>query len=237
MSLFFEMVLFSLLAGSTVFIGAVLSFIFEKYVNEGFIKEEIIHIFIAFGAGIMLSAISFVLIPEGVKFLETYTTVFIFFLGTICFYFFDEYIKKKKTKASQLTAMLLDFIPESISLGAMFVINHSVAVLLAIFIALQNLPESFNTYIELKNSKISSKNILITLFFLSFIGLFFSLLGYFLLKNIPSITASLMIFSSGGILYIIFQDIAPAFRLKQTNLPVLGVNIGFIVGLLCQLSI
>lgn len=237
MSLFLEMIIFSILSGLTIFIGAILSYVFEKYFHEGLLKKEIIHTFIAFGAGIMLAAVSFVLIPEGIKVLETSQTIILFFLGTMCFFFLNEYIKKKKTKVSQLLAMLLDFIPESLSLGSMFVINHSIAVLLAVFIALQNLPESFNSYLELRKSKTSVKRIFISFFLLSFIGLFFSLLGYVFLQNQANITASIMVFSSGGILYLIFQDIAPSFRIKENSLPVLGVNLGFIIGLLCNLSI
>ena len=41
-----------------------------------------------------------------------------------------------------------------------------------------------------------------------------------------------MIFASGGILYLIFQDIAPTLKLKSTKLVALGVNFGFVVGML-----
>ncbi len=237
MSLFLELILFSLLSGSTVFVGAVISFVFEKFVPLGLFKKELIHTFIAFGAGIMLAAVSFVLIPQAVEVLTIVQTIIFFTLGSICFYFISEYIKKKKTKVSQLMAMLLDFIPESISLGSMFLINHSFAILLAVFIALQNLPEAFNSYLELRKFKTSIFKTLLILFCLSFVGLIFSLLGYIFLKSSPSITAAIMIFSSGGILYLIFEDIAPSFRLKENSLAVLGVNFGFIVGLLCHLLV
>lgn len=231
-----EIIFYSLLAGSTVFIGGILSYLFEKYFHIGIVKKEIIHTFIAFGAGIMLSAVSFVLIPEGIKNISLLLTMGFFLLGTLSFYILDYYISKKKTSISQILAMLLDFIPESISLGAMFVINHKVGFLLAIFIALQNLPESFNSYLELRNNMSKIKALLI-LFFLSFIGLLFALLGYYLLSEFISITSSIMLFASGGILYLIFQDIAPAFRIKENNLPVLGVNFGFMLGMFCHLVI
>lgn len=237
MHILFEIILFSFLAGSSVFLGGVLSYFFDKFLKKGLLKKEILHTLTAFGAGIMLGAVCFVLIPEGLKSLTNIYSVLIFFLGTVSFYFLDEYIKKKKTTASQLMAMLLDFIPESISLGAMFILNHNIAILLAFFIFLQNLPESFNSYIELKESKISSKKALIILFFLSFIGVVFSLIGYVFLRNEIEITASIMIFSSAGILYLIFQDIAPGLRIKENSYPVLGVNFGFLLALVCHVSI
>lgn len=237
MNVLLDIVLFSLLAGSSVFIGGVLSYFFDKFLKKGLLKKEILHTLVAFGAGIMLGAVCFVLIPEGIKSLSTISSILVFFLGTISFYFLDEYIKKKKTTASQLMAMLLDFIPESISLGAMFVLNHNIAILLAFFIFLQNLPESFNSYLELKEAKLSSKKALVILFLLSFIGVIFSLIGYVFLKDEVEITASIMIFSSAGILYLIFQDIAPALRIKENSYPVLGVNLGFLLALVCHLSI
>ena len=78
---------------------------------------------------------------------------------------------------------------------------------------------------------------LTTLFVLSFLGIVFSLLGYLFLREIPSVTACIMTFASGGILYLIFQDIAPALNMKETSLPVLGVNFGFLVGLICNLIV
>lgn len=235
MSILQEIILYSILAGSTVFFGGLISYIFEFNFKKGLLKEEISHTFMAFGAGIMLSAVSFVLVPEGVASLSITLSVVFLILGTVCFYILNEFIKKKKTTISQLLAMLLDFIPESISLGAMFVANHSIGLLLAVLISLQNLPESFNSYLELRKSKLAPKKILILLFILSFIGLGFALFGYYLLNDKDEITSSLMLFASGGILYLIFQDIAPAFRIKKSAIPVLGVNLGFIVGLICHL--
>ncbi len=44
-------------------------------------------------------------------------------------------------------------------------------------------------------------------------------LGYFLLSDAPpSVVSGIMLFAAGGgILYIIFQDIAPQVRLKNTG--------------------
>ena len=41
-----------------------------------------------------------------------------------------------------------------------------------------------------------------------------------------------MVFASGGILYLIFQDIAPNVSQKKSWLPALGANLGFLVGMI-----
>jgi ZIP family zinc transporter len=41
-----------------------------------------------------------------------------------------------------------------------------------------------------------------------------------------------MTFASGGILYLIFQDIAPQSKIKNHWIPALGAVLGFAIGLL-----
>lgn len=229
-----KIVFFSMISGVTVFLGGLLSYYCELKIKDESKKELLRHFLIALGTGVMLSAVCFVLIPEGLKDIDIISSSLIFFLGAICFYLFDKYIENKSNGSALLSSMLLDFIPESIALGVMFVYDPSLGMLLALFIALQNFPESFNSYIELRQNNFSKKRVLTILFFLSFMGLIFSLLGYFFLKESMYIVSALMLFSSGGILYLIFQDIAPSLSLKNNKAIVLGVNLGFIIGILGQ---
>lgn len=231
MSILSSVILFSLLSGITVFLGGLFALFFEKSFKKGFLKEEIIHFFIAFGTGIMLSAISFVLVPHGLEKTDVLVAILLILLGGVIFYILDSYIQKKAGNVSQIMAMLLDFIPESIALGALFAYDYKVGMVLALFIGLQNFPESFNSFIELRFSGFKIKSSLIILFLLSFIGVIFSLFGYYFLSKSPFITSALMLFASGGILYLIFQDIAPSLRYKNNRLIAIGVNIGFIVGI------
>ncbi len=231
MSIISSIIFYSLLSGITVFLGGLFSLYFEKNFKKGFLKDEIIHFFIAFGTGIMLSAISFVLIPHGLEKTSVLLAVILFLLGGIIFYLIDGYIQSKAGNVAQIIAMLLDFIPESIALGALFAYDYKIGIILALFIGLQNFPEAFNSYLELRKSKFSIKSTLIILFLLSFVGIIFSLLGYYLLSSNQNITSALMVFASGGILYLIFQDIAPSLKYKNNRLIAIGVNFGFIIGI------
>ncbi|NVJ53590.1 MAG: ZIP family metal transporter [Campylobacteraceae bacterium] len=228
----YKIIIFAFLAGSTVFVGGLLSYFFEKTVLNREIKIEIIHFLTAFATGIMLAAVAFVLIPEGMDNLSVSSSVLIFLLGAVVFYFLDEFIHKNSASIPQFLSMLLDFIPESIALGAVFMYDYQTGVLLAIFIACQNLPEAFTSYIELRSSAFTKVKALTMLFFLSFIGVIFSLIGFYLLKDNTELTSSLMLFAAGGILYLIFQDIAPSMKLKNSRFIAFGVNLGFIIGML-----
>jgi len=230
----FKIILYSSFAGVTVFLGGLLSKYFERYFQDGLVKEEVLHTSIAFGGGIIIAAVAFVLVPEGMNVLPLAPMAILFLTGAVIFFFLDRYIEKKGGTISQLLAMLMDFVPEAIALGAVFATDPNLGLLLAIFIGLQNLPESFNSYLDLRNSGYTSKKCLLILLSLSFSGVLAAILGYYLLGNMPQLTASLMLLSSGGILYLIFQDIAPMSKLKKSWFPALGANFGFLVGMTGQ---
>lgn len=225
-----QIIIYSSLAGITVFIGGILAFYFEPHLKKEPYKN-FLNFLIAFGGGIIISAVALVLIPEGTKSLSIFKIITSFALGSISFYLFDKYIEKKGEKLAQLLTMLMDFIPESIALGATFAINPNTGLILAIFIGLQNLPESFNAYLELKKSNYKTKTSLTMLFLLSFSGLIAALLGYYLLSSKQNLIACLMIYASGGILYLIFQDIAPQSKVKNNWTPALGACLGFLIGM------
>ena len=229
-----KIILSASFSGVTVFLGGILSSLFERHFRNGILKEEIIHTSVAFGGGIIIAAVSFVLVPKGMGLLPLFPMAILFLCGATIFFYLDRYIEEKGGTISQLLAMLMDFVPEAIALGAVFASDHNLGLLLAIFIGLQNLPESFNSYLDLRNIGYTSKKCLFILFFLSFSGIFAALLGYLLLSNMPQLTASLMLISSGGILYLIFQDIAPMSKLQKIWFPAFGVSFGFLVGMIGQ---
>jgi len=231
MSIELQIILFAGFAGITVFMGGLLANFFNHHTKESPARYEITHTFVAFGGGIILSALALVLIPEGMEELELVPLVISFSCGAIVFFFIDRYLSKKGGKMASLLAMLMDFIPESIALGAVFAADTPTAVLLAIFIGLQNLPESFNSFRDLVQSGFKIKTVLIIFFFLSFFGVIGAMLGHLFLRESPDITAHLMIFASGGILYLLFQDIAPDSKLKNSWTPSLGATLGFIIGI------
>lgn len=228
-----KIVLYSFFAGITVFLGGLLSKYFEKF-HKGVLKEKILHMSVAFGGGIIFAAVAFVLAPRGIELLSLGPLVILFLAGAIAFYLLDGFIEQKGGSAAQIMAMLMDFIPEAIALGAVFAHDHRLGLLLALFIGLQNFPEAFNSYLDLRNSGYKSRKCLLILFFLSFTGIFAAISGSLLLSNKPQLTASLMIFSSGGILYLIFQDIAPSSKMQKSWVPALGATFGFLIGMIGQ---
>lgn len=232
-----EIILFAGLAGSTVFVGGLLANYFNHHVKESPVKYEIIHTLMTFGAGIILAAVTLVLIPKGIKTLGVVELSVSFIIGALLFMALQVYFDKKESKTSTLFAMLLDFVPEAIAIGAVFAAEPKVAILLAAFIGLQNLPESFNAFRDLVQSGFSTTKTLVIFFFLSFVGVASALVGFYFLQNSPQLTAHLMVFASGGILYLLIQDIIPESKLEKNHLTALGAIVGFWVGILGKMFI
>jgi len=55
--------------------------------------------------------------------------------------------------------------------------------------------------------------------------------GYLWLSDYPTVISAIMLFAAGGILYSIFQDIAPQVKLKKHWAPPMGAVFGFVVGM------
>ena len=83
------------------------------------------HSVIAFGGGALLAAVALVLVPEGIRNLDPWMIIVCFSAGGLIFMGLDIQLAKRATTASQLVAMLADFIPEALALGATFVISKT----------------------------------------------------------------------------------------------------------------
>lgn len=144
----------------------------------------------------------------------------------------DKLIATKVGPASQLIAMLIDFMPEAIALGATLTVNRGTAILLAILIGLQNLPKGFNSYREIAASlKTGKRHIIAVFFLLSLLGPLCAFIGFKFLAGSSYLLGIIMVSSASGILYLTFQDIAPQAKLEKQWAPSLGAVAGFMVGL------
>lgn len=226
----------TLATGLAMAVGALIASV--EHISIRWLESEFRHSVIAFGGGILFAAVALVLVPEGMLSLSTFSTSLWFALGGICFMLFDILLNSLQKQAPQLAAMLLDFIPEVIALGAIYLLHKKYAYLLALLIILQNIPEGFNAYRELYVKSSHKGWVIITSFLvMSLIGPLAGLSGYFFLTDYPEVIAAIMLFGAGGILYLIFQDIAPQVKLRYHWAPSLGAVIGFLFGMIGKMLI
>lgn len=230
-----SIVVLTLGAGICVPVGGVLASV--EHISPRWLEREFRHFMIALGGGLLLGAVVEVLLPEGTSQLgHPIGGISLFIAGGVVFFIVERLLGLRRRETPQLLGMLLDFIPEAIALGGLVASGSSAAPLLALLIGLQNIPEGFNAYRELvTRDDVSSASALRFMTYLTLIGPAVGVLGYLLLGNLPRVLGAIMLMASGGILYLIFQDIAPQSRLNRHWAPPLGAVVGFGATLIAQI--
>jgi ZIP family zinc transporter len=151
--------------------------------------------------------------------------------GGLVFWQVDRWARRRSGTASNFTGMLLDFIPEAIALGAAAVAGAGNPVLLAVLIALQNMPEGFASQHEMHEGGVPARRAWMMLGLAPLAGPLAAWAGYTLFAEAEQPLAWLMLWCSGGILYLIFQDIAPQARRRNHDFPAVGAVSGFLLGM------
>jgi len=222
---YLEIIFLTAAAGSCIPLGGAIAS-FERF-RPRWLERELRHFLIAFGGGILLGAASFVLIPEGIEGMnESMLAIPVVLAGGFAFFLVERALGLRRRESPQLMGMVLDYVPEAIALGGLVALEPNIAALLALLIGLQNLPEGFNAFRELEALNRDSRKTMLVMCSLVILGPIAGLGGYYVLAEHPVILSAIMLFASGGILYLIFQDIAPQARMRRHWGPPLGAVFG-----------
>src|SRR5262249_42595983 len=136
----------ALLAASSLVIGAWLAATFK-------VPTHVVGEAMGFGAGALVSAVAYELIPRGsVSDLDIWLS---FGAGAVVFYAIDGVLERRSSgtgNAGQAIALgaLLDGIPESIVLGIGLAVGGSVTIGFLIAVFVSNIPEGLSSTSELK---------------------------------------------------------------------------------------
>ncbi|SDE26267.1 ZIP family metal transporter [Rhodospira trueperi] len=219
------------MAGAAIVLGGVLARV--EALLPGWLDMEVRHTVNAVVGGVLFAAVALVLAPHGAEVLNAPVAAACLGGGGILFLWVDKVLKDSGAKMAQVLAMLLDFVPEALALGAMLATGAPAALLLAMLIGLQNLPEGFNAYRDLTAGRhaLRTATALAVLGGCALLGPLAAAAGYGLLVDRPESLGVIMLVASGGILYLTFQDIAPEVRLENAWAPPLGAVAGFTIGL------
>ena len=230
------MLLWTTLAGACMPVGAGLARI--ERIRPQWLEDEFRHFVIAFGGGVLLGAVALVLVPEGSERLPRPLAVVVLMLaGGGAFMVLDRVQARRGQVTPQLTAMLADFLPESVALGGMFAANAEGAMLLALLVGLQNLPEGFNSWRDLASGQFNRSVAHGSIVLLALLGPVCGSIGWFWLAGHNAVLGAIMLFAAGGILYLTFQDIAPQSRLERHWGPPLGAVLGFALAVLAKMIV
>ncbi|MEN6455255.1 MAG: hypothetical protein ABFD10_13435 [Prolixibacteraceae bacterium] len=242
--------IWGLISGGALVIGAVLGY----FLN---ISQKTIAIIMAFGAGVLISALSFELMDEAFRQGGFYATAFGFILGGLIYslanYFLSKYgARHRKRSQSQQPAetdrpgsgtaialgALLDGIPESIAIGISMIQGGAVSTATVIAIFLSNLPEGLSSSAGMKRAKRSKWFIFGLWGAIAVITGLAAISGYSVFSQYPpKVVASTLAVAAGAILAMLADTMIPEAFEKGHNLTGFTAVIGFLIAfILSKLS-
>ncbi|MDR1679572.1 MAG: hypothetical protein LBR81_07330 [Prevotellaceae bacterium] len=219
-----------LISGGAILLGALLGL----YLKIG---HKMIACIMAFGAGVLISALSIDLMNDGFEqSQEPFFMGFAFLTGALVFvlgdYFIDnnggkfrksvhgmaQNLKQENPEESSGSAIflgtLLDGIPESFVVGASVAAGGASGFVFIAAVFLSNLPEGMSGTISMKMSGMRTRNIILLWLATLLVTVLSAIGGYLFLGNAsPIVNASIMAFASGAILAMLCDTMIPeAFK-------------------------
>jgi len=213
--------LFGLIAGLALLLGAGFGLFFRP-------SQKVSAMIMAFGSGVLISALTFDLIEEAYKVGGIVSISSGFIVGALSFVIVDwllerrgghyrKYLKGERSRfkgeASSLAiafGALLDGIPESVMIGVGILSGTSTGILMFAAVFLSNIPEGISGVYGISKAKKSRHFIIILWIFIALVCGLASLLGYrFLAGASGEVLAIVSSIAAGSILAMITDTMIP----------------------------
>jgi ZIP family zinc transporter len=200
----------ALLGASSLLIGALVTFAVP-------IGRRFLGLIMAFGAGVLISAVSYELVEESLAVAaDRYAVAAGFVLGALVFFAGDVAIDlrlKGKEEAGGLGIVLgavLDGIPESVVIGASLLAGESASVAVIVAVFLSNVPESISASSDMVGEGWSRGKILALWGVVVAASTLAAGIGYALLDGASgSWIAAIQAFAAGAILTMLADEMIP----------------------------
>ena len=219
----------ALLGASSLLIGAALAFVVP-------ITKHVLGFVLAFGAGVLISAVAYELVEEAAGFGAPASVVAgSFALGALVFLGGDLFIDKRmKGGGSQpgglgiVLGAVLDGIPESVVIGASLIHEDSASIAVVVAVFLSNIPEAVSASSDLLRDGWSRGRIFLLWAIVVAASAIAAGIGYAALKDASGAWISaIQAFSGGAILTMLADEMIPeAFEYTDHNKTV-GVALAF----------
>ncbi len=225
-----------LLAASSLVIGAVLVMVRTP-------SQRMLGLIMGFGAGVLVSAVSFELVEEAARTANGAGGVAVgLFTGAIVFYVGDTLIARMAAKSpggerskgsgalSIVLGTVLDGIPESAVLGLTLLRSGEIGVAMLVAVFVSNMPESIAASTDLLASGWTRARVLLLWSVVALVSALAAMLGYALLDGAsPTTIAFMFAFAGGAILAMLSTSMMPeAYELAGRTVG-LAVTFGFTV--------
>jgi ZIP family zinc transporter len=206
------------------------------------IHKQALGLIMAFGAGVLVSAVAFELVEDGIQQAGRLRDVaFGLFAGSLTYFLGDLLIDRfggndrKRSSGAQadgsglaiVLGTVLDGIPESVVIGLTLVQGGAVGVAMVVAVFLSNLPEAISATVGLRSAGWSAGRVMALWGTVTAVSALSSVAGYGLFANAsPQLVAMVLGYAAGAILTM----------LADTMMPEAFENGGRAVGLLTTLG-
>ncbi len=210
--------LWGFLATFSLALGGLIAILFK-------IGKRPLGLIMAFGAGVLLSAVAYELIFKAVKgSAGSGASLIGFFAGAIVFFLIDLLISKMGAGGRKdisgvhqenvampiVLATILDGIPETLCIGMSLLGGAEVGLGMLVAVFISNLPEAIAGTAGMKSGGWKSRKILLLWMLISVVCAFASLAGFSLLGNASPTTVSfIQTFAAGAILVMLSNTMIP----------------------------
>jgi zinc transporter, ZIP family len=225
------------LAASSLVIGALLAFV-RRW------PERVIGHVLAFGAGALISAVSFELVEEGIDIGGGGWTALGLGIGAIVYFLADRALmrrhgggrgmsgRKRSSNPGQSLALgaFLDGIPEQMVLGITVASPQGVGAALLVAIYVSNVPESIGGASDMKGAGLERKHVIRVWGAVAIVCVLATLLGYALADSASGeLLAAINGFAAGSLLVMLTDSLFPEAREKAGTTAGLATVLGFAV--------
>lgn len=232
---------YAIIGISIIFLATTLGSLFVFFFKGKNISNKLNRIFIGFAAGVMFSASFFSLLKPALESGATYMPIwlivaistvlgagFLWLIDKVVPHFHNSENKEEGIKTTGLSknakmflAVTIHNVPEGLSVGIAFGValanqgNDSLligALLLAIGIAIQNIPEGAVVALPIKGETGSSKKAFLFGMFSGIVEPIAAVIGLFLAMQIQAIMPWALAFAAGCMIYVVAEEMIPEMK-------------------------